>query len=732
MHADAFQTAVELTPADLMAAKSSQIEWSEPWNEIKNKISLCHGFRLEDDVWVFPETQISRNLAKRKIDFTRIEPAPKNPDLIGLKRRVKRMVWLYLHDQSTIALTPGTKQIYSHCFISMVNILSQKKVHIPNANDGCPDGNPLFAAINESDFDLWVPVTKQMRNGISLVHVVFEDTQDGFCFSPQSYTQHIQAKKCRTNEHKGLNTKAVVFGALEDHDLSQLLHLCMTYIGYFEIAEALWEWREDHRERLDRTGEATELFSIRKRNGKYAFKHGSQCSKIIAADFEAKVMAPNHQAWAKKGLIDSQGCFIAPILGQSNTLYTKPFDFRYEQALLTFVRSIRTAALIYVLFLTGMRVQEAFALKEDLYVPTQQDFDLIKGRVFKNTGSIHGELRDWSYPKIASPVLEVAKRSKALHETIAATNSDDKLFLKNAGEVRQIGKLLKEQYRCEGALNSLLKRLRPSSISLVVRTGRDLLAVKIQAGHDLIEQTSAYAQSNPNHSYIEALEAEHRKVDHQFGYNILKALTNFKGHRAQNDLLVGNTVEFLIKIDAVSEEDKRRRARLQSAIDTANTSDFLEVLRDLGDTLDDVAVFLGEGVRRNGHGRYCMAKRGGANFKGACSKVSGKLDDTSCVPWCQYNFEDWIGLDKRAEDTERLLKRFEQQFDGKVALFRNQFVNLLNEVLKTVWSFSGPLKRYKTDIRIANMVEQVRAYDETFLAYLDPYARRTLKEYENA
>ncbi|WP_371168816.1 hypothetical protein [Aliiroseovarius sp. 2305UL8-7] len=728
-----------LEPVNAQSYAASQIQWGATWEEIENARSLSYGFRIADDFWEFPASENANvRLSFRSIDFGKLTKWPAvSLDFEGFKRRVKRMVWTYVHQDPT--KSQRTIVNNSKTFVSMMNALSSDTRFAPNVDDVCPDFFPFFSGISPSQFDLLVPAERYLRNGVYLIRAIGEITQDRFSFHPESY-QEVRGRKRKLRNrdtYKAMNSNSLE--ALSDKALSKLLYVCQVFAGYVDIVEQAWCWHAHRGAVFGATEVSNGAYCAKDHEGGGYLDIEPENIESVNHAFENDVIQSNLERWVRGGIVEPSGKLCVPIFNATDTPYTHLSELQNVRVLQTTLTQIRTACLFYFTFLTMMRAQEVYNLKDDLYVPTDAEFDLIVGKVFKEQDGIYGQTRDWPYPRIAAPIVRSAQRAKTLAETINPKKSQLFLFRAEEPGRLRLRRLLSEVFGVSEDMNNLPQRMRPSAIAMVGRASRDLEAARITAGHDLIEQTSAYLKSNlnlrdPKEAEIIAEEAgnEHLKMDRRFGSRMLKSLPELSPDSDKNKILMRSTSMFIRQMGSISNENLELRERLQKSIDEADSDNFLTVLNALGEDFDTVAEFIGEGVRRNGPGRYCMAKRGGANFKGACSESEGEVNDTGCVPWCQYNFEEVFGLEQRAVDAERLIRFFYDHLDGQVAFFAQKAVGTLNEILKATWSFDGPLNLFKTDLRIRTIIQQIQNVEPDFAEVLDPYARRTMKEYLDA
>lgn len=746
------QNQTQFALPSIVEIERCQVAWDAPWEAIKDNTSVRFeaGTTLESDVWVFRVAAEREVVASAKtIDFIKLIHHPKINDFEGYKRRVKRMVWHYVHEMSNGSYR--TLAVNSSNLISMLNALSTEVTYPPDAEDRCPDFVPLFKRIAKSELDRLVPVEKPMRNGVTLVNHIKDITNDVFGYEPQTYSEYSEARKKKIRAEKGLHQDANVTEAWSDQDLSTVLHVAQTYSKYLEMIEAAWRWHTDQWDEIDRTGEDTVGYYT-KRNAGGRYKQKAESKKHLetsVADFWEKVVQPKHNVWIAEGVVEADGTLAIPFYGNSNTRYTNIAELRDLRALKTALTQIRFTCQLHFAFMTGMRPTEVYGLKADCHIPTEHEFeehkfDLIKGRVFKNNSAHHGEERDWPYPRMAAPILEASLHAKTLQEEIQGKEKSSMLFERTTQMSAPFTRLLTEDYGCDhAAVEKPVLRTRATALSMIYRVSRDYLATQTLAGHESeISTTVGYVKSNLKNRDPRAavtvqenrrLDAQASFYDVQFGRNILQAAGRADATSPQDQDVRRNYGRLVQKLGVLDEANQEQKEDLQRLINDAKTDDFLKVLKVVGELDDTLEEEVGKGVRRNAPGSYCMAQKGGADFKGACSTKSNSIDDTQCRPWCPYNFNDEVQREIRAKEAERLITRFLDKLIDDVEIKLGSAVQTLNQILKQVHGFQGVLEKFKADNRLLIIAQAIRNVEPDFEELLeDHHCRLTLKELENA
>jgi hypothetical protein len=707
---------------------TSMAVWTEPWENISHLTSPVYEIRLADDIWQFPKRLFRETSAnawggprQRSVSFKELSNSNCISDVQGTVRRAKRMCWLYLHAPNDSLRRIVTAVDRQKKFILVIKILAEARAFNLMPDNSCPDGPMFFRELAKTTFDQYVPVHKPVRNGIILLDGLPNEIDDRPQFSVKTYSQHWEKKAKERNISQGKHPKSVSLTAVDDHNLSKLLELCDTYRKYPDVIESVWDWLEVHRAQAEQTGKKTGVF---RENGQLMEAHR------VKSTFQKEILEQHRVDWVAAGsIIDDEGMLAIPIYSNTNRVYRQVWDFANQLTLKTCINSILYCNSIYLAFLTGARSQEVYSFVFDAIVSgtdERSSYESILGSEFKTNDEIHGLLRDWPLPRAA---IDLVKSSQKLH-LLKARLFDTKVpkFLFPRGNSASITTMrtLTREIDYSGPSDNLLRRMRPSSAQMVSDISRSPLAVRKVLGHPTTEESLNYCRGKPDDDYREMIEQSKRIRDQKMGRDMLTQVTAHGATERMIRSVLKMGIDQIVSLNLGDEVTVERARDLQSQIDKVKPAHFSEIYEMIGEDRWQIEEFIGESVAQPRPFQFCTAKKGGANFSGACSKIQNIADPQNCKSYCPYNFETLASLEQRAEWIENELIR--GHFDDEEVTTEDPiFYNSVFKILDWLWSFEGPLEKFKKDSRLLEVAERF-SKDEELVALLRGETRRTLQE----
>lgn len=731
MNIGSFKYGDEILPADMVGALPESLAardlavWTLPWSELRNLRSPVYHIAIVDDRWQFPAqlfrpgSVAQRTGSKRAIEFVGLRAAaPAGARLDQIVRRAKRMAWIYLHCTYRQALT---KVEMVNNFLAIIELLAQTELCKRRPGDMCPDGPTFFGDLEKEDFNRLVPVNKNVRDGIRLSEQLPKAVDDCLRFPVESYTNRSKAKRTEENSKNGLPSKAVSVGAIDDLNLSRLLDAANIYATYPDMLLSIATWIADHKELAKCTGKSTGIY---KPCGK------RQSNSQAGAQIRKELIRPNIASWRAQGIVvDDEGTLAVPI-PQKISVYRAINELVDVRALRGAAATITYTNAVYLSFLTGMRDREISGLEFDPLVPLAGEngiYDQLIGYDLKTDDDIGGQVRDWPLPKAAVDLVIGTQKLHKVSLKLYGTPIPKHLFKWFSHVAASASSFLEAERAYSGPTDYILKRMRPSSAQLVADISRCPLAVQLVLGHTTIEQGLGYRKSRPDEDFIACVEKSTKARDRKMGDEMVAAVTGLvaSGHMTRGVVRLG--VGCIASMDRVNKEAAQKAKYLQSKIDDVQPEHFSEVYEMLGEDRDTVNEFIGESVAQPRPFQFCTAKKGGANFSGACSSVISTINPQKCKTHCPYNFETLASLELRSEWVERELARGHLN-RADVRTSDPLFYNSVMKLLDWVNGFEGPLSAYRDDPRLLNIMERI-AHDPGLVRVFKGEARRTLLEF---
>lgn len=678
------------------ASKLSPI-WTAEWEVVSSLKSVYGEFNLKDDIWIIDKHRIGGARTKdsnRTIKYDIIDNSD-YADKDGVKRRLKRIVWIYIH-QAKGTLSTKVKNVQT--FLQLVNTITPLVIlHVHNPEDDCPDGPVLFNNIIGSDYEELMP-SSTARNGVHVLEQVANQIDDVFRFSPKTYSQ-LQAEKNKEIS----TTKIVKKGALTDFEATKLLKQALYFSSLTDLAVEFEKWSAPHRAAvLANPDNRDGVFEIQKKDPEHpkwlANKHKNG-KEIYQNEF--------HQDKKKQlidmGLIGENGDFLFSF--GKNNLHTN-FDAFSPRSNTSLVAMIEISHRLLLAFFTGMRDQELFALQPECLLEVRDNnYAEIMGFDFKNSDAIDGDERTWPLPKTCIKIVEQQQQlrttffsdSNGLFKTTYAGSVPTASFARNID--------LDKDY--------LLKRMRPTIASLVMLASRSPLAVKAVLGHTEFEQTMGYAKSRK--TLQQDLIAQDSRINKALGSKIFDAVKTGNAPVKLATSVLETSARF------VGSDKLAKKAR--SIVDKYDIDDFAELLELFGDNLDSVEEHLGEQFDFVNSFTLCGAKR--SDFNGACSATPGVKNPSNCKSNCKYRQDLHQNLNYRAKQVEILIEDIADFEPDEPSYYQR-----VNQLLDFVWGFEGPLEKYKSDLRIQAIVYALDESDERseVRKKLAPNARQSLAQ----
>ena len=699
--------------------------WTLPWSNIEHLTSTVYNITLCDDVWRFPQ-RLFRPLSNKRectrtVDFRKLRLTIPGADVDGIVRRAKRMGWLYLHAPSDALRSVTTIVGRLRDFVAIIRLLAQSRAfkHLPG--DPCPDGPMFFGELTQESFDQAIPVGKSVRNGVILLDDLPGEIRDQLHFDVETYGDFWDKRAKERNAKQGKHAKAVSLSAVDDLNLSKLLAVCDALRQYSNLLETIWNWLMSRRVRPMKTRKHMDA--------NYSYKP-PRSAKTIRRTFQTQVFQSNQQNWLAAGLIiDNDGTLALPVYSHKDLVYRTVWDLLNRDAIKTFINHIHFCNGIFLAFLIALRSQELTALPFEPLKPNDggtSSHDYIVGREFKTNDQLNGITRDWPLPRAATNLVVGTQELLRLQARVRGTDIPEFLFDLAQNISLPFGKMLTREVGYTGPTDNLLKRMRPSSAQWVADISRSPLAVRTVLGHATLEESFGYIHGRPDDEYRDMVEQSKRVRDREIGKEMIAAVGGKGATEWMTRGVIKMGVDQIVALklgDAVTAE----RARdLQAKIDMIKPAHFSEIYELIGEDRWRIDEFIGEGIAQPRPYQFCTAKKGGVHFSGACSTSANTTNPKNCKPYCPYNFETFASLELRADWVEKELSR--GHFDGiEVNTEDPIFYNSAMKILDWVWSFQGPLARFKSDVRLLNVMERL-AHDVDLVRLFKGEARRTLEE----
>jgi len=740
-----FEYGQEILPADFAHAlpktetNGGPAIWVNPWTEISALRSQVYDVAIMDDPWVFPEvlfapgSQDRRYKNKRSIGFSTLRTATGNADAEEVVRRAKRMVWLYLHSADAASVKTNTKVRAAKNFIDMIKLLLSNGLCKRHPNDPCPDGPVFFKYISQSSLDQIIPVNNAIRNGMSLMVALPDEIEDRFRFPVTTFSEYYYRNRKAMNERLGLPGEAVSYSALDDVDLSLLLDVCHCYAKYPEMFARIADWLNYHRTQALETGLSTGVY-VRQLSGKRHSPYRKYTLQRIKDDctnalIESELIKPNIERWKAQGIITGvDGTLRVPIPSVNGAPYRKVQDLLFAPSFRTGVSTVVFTNAVYTGFVTGIRDRELTALPFNPLVALDgsgSGYDQLMGYDLKTSDNITGDKRDWPIPKVAVKLVHGTQALHKARQTLMKTPLPEHLFTWPQFAPKSIMRLLCDERGYDGPRNAIFKRMRPSSAQLVADVSRSPLAVQRVLGHSTIEASIGYRKSRPDAEYLELIEMSTRARDRAIGNKMVSAVSRDEATERMMRGIVRMGIDRVGAMEFNNPKAANAAKRLQNRIDEVRPTHFSEIYEMLGEDRYMVDEFIGESVAQPRPYQFCTAKKGGANFSGACSSEDNVVNARKCKSYCPYNFEALASLDLRAEWIEKELDRghfYRDDIDTSHPLFYGSAMKILDWIN----GFEGPLAPYREDLRILSIMERI-AQDVELVNVFKGEARRTLR-----
>ena len=701
--------------------------WTLSWTEISHLTSPVFEIALADDKWRLPETIFREGSSGRKSPFKRLisfEPlrkAARASQVEAVVRRAKRMVWMYLHMPVDKILAPTTLVVNSRNFIAMLVALAENAAFHIRPNDSCPDGPVLFRDLTKDTFEQSIPAGRLWRNGIFLLAALPPAMDDQLRFTVETYSKYAKRVISKKNEAKGRPSNAVSYNSVDDQNLSRLLHVCNTYRRYPDLLEMIWTWLEGHRACALATGESNDIYWP---NGKR--KKGANTEILI----KAELLRPNLLTWKASGIVtDDDGTLAIPVYTRSGDPYRSVRDLVSTAALKSCIQTIFYTNAVFLAFLTGIRDREITALPFDALIPIEDKasiHDQLVGYDLKNNNEIDGIPRDWPLPKVAHSLVIGVQKLHGLRARMLGDAIPRLLFDWSTNVPEPFGRLLREECGYTGPTDHLLKRMRPSSAQLVADIARTPLAVQKVLGHRTIEQGLGYRQGRPDDEYLELIEQKKRERDREMGRKMIGEVCGKGGTDRMSRGVIKMALDQIVALNLGEEGVVKYARMLQAKIDKVKPQHFSEVYEMLGETRWTVDEFIGESVAQPRPYQFCTAKKGGANFSGACTSNDNSTNPRNCKSYCPYNFEALASLELRAKWVEQEIARGHFHRDD-ITTEDPLFYNSAMKILDWINGFEGPLAQFKDDLRLKIIMEKI-AQDDDLVSVFKGEARRTMRE----
>ena len=506
--------------------------WTAAWDDIKSKPSLYGDFKLKDDEWNLEaeffagDAGIQTRKSARKINFSALKNSGfTDPD--GVVRRVKRIIWIYLH--SGAGSMSRAVQNSNFLLRLLHNIQPILIVQQHSKEDSCPDGPKLFSSLLQSDYERLEITTA--HDGVFILNHVADQIDDHFLFRPTTYSNKRDSSKQAGN--------IVSLGAFSDEEITEILRQALYFSRLSDLIIDFEEWADPLRQQA--------------LNGKSGlFKKTSDGGVQLSLsdkwreEYQKSFLQPISDKFNPLGLLTEESFKYA--FGDTATYTTlAEYNQKAQQSLASIIELTHR---FLIAFFTGMRDQEIYALKHDcLRKITSEDYTRILGYDMKSDDSVQGAERDWPLPDLC---VEIIHRQQKLNEIYH--KQTDKLFNRSKVLTPHI-KRFADNISLEDN-DQMLKRMRPTIASLVLLASRSPVAVKAVLGHTDLDQTLGYARSNRN--LQEEMIAQDTFVNRVLGRKILDNVKTGNAPQKVTNTVVAKTARFLGNTDAA------KKLRIQS------------------------------------------------------------------------------------------------------------------------------------------------------------------------
>ncbi|SDO40723.1 hypothetical protein SAMN04488512_102327 [Sulfitobacter litoralis] len=735
----------EILPADFAHAlpktetNGGPAIWVSPWAKISTLRSRVYDLAIMDDHWVFPEvlfapgSQGRRYEATRSISFSTLRTATSDADAEEIVRRAKRMVWLYLHSAEAASVKAITKVRAAKNFISMIKLLHSNGFCKRRPNDPCPDGPVFFKNVSQSNFEKIIPKNNSKRNGVTLLNGLPAEIDDRFRFSVTTFSEHYYKARKVENERLGLPGEAVFYSAVDDVDLSLLLEVCHSFAKYPEMFAKIADWLSKHRTEALETGLSTGVYA-RQLSGERHSPHGEYYLQRVKNDrtsalIESELIKPNAERWEAQGITTgADGTLRVPIPTLRGAPYRRVQDLVFEPSFKTGVSTVVFTNAVYLGFLTGIRDRELTALPFSPLVAIEtsgSSYDQLIGYDLKTSDDIGGDKRDWPIPKVAVNLVQGTQVLHMARRTLLKIPLPEHLFAWTQHAPKSLMRFLCNERGYGGPRDGIVKRMRPSSAQLVADVSRSPLTVQRVLGHSTIEASIGYRKSRPDTEYLELIEMSTRTRDRGIGNKMVSAVTENEATSRMSRGIIRMGIDRIGTMNIHNPKAANAAKLLQNRIDEVRPTHFSEIYEMLGEDRYMVDEFIGESVSQPRPYQFCTAKKGGANFSGACSSEDNLVNARKCKSYCPYNFEALASLDLRAKWVEKELDRGHFNRDD-INTSHPLFYGSAMKILDWINGFEGPLAPYRYDLRVLTIMERI-AQDAALVDVLKGEARRTLR-----
>lgn len=723
----------EISTAHLWEALPTPVDghvalWTDPWQEVNQLTSTVYDFSIADDVWefpprLFPGASAGKKIkaSRRKVSFEALGREFTGSDSVEVVRRAKRMAWLYVHAPLGKVKSASTLADVLRKFILILRSLARARAFVYMPDDACPDGPMFFRETAQAVFERLVPDDKAMRDGVVLLDGLPDQIDDRLPYPVRTYQCVAARRAAASNREKGRHERAVRLRAVDDLNLSKLLATCDVYRRYPALLETIWEWLEKHRVRAQATNHST---------GVYTASGNKMLTPQIEDAFQRELLDANWQNWLTAGVIkDRQGALVVPIYSNAGKIYGRASDLLTLRALKACTNSILFSNAIFVGFLTGARSQELYALPFEALSPNDvgaSGYDHVVGRELKNNDEIDGVARDWPLPRAAVGLLESTQEIQRVRARAYGAAVPCLLFDGQQDVSKSFSKMMFQEMGYSGPQDNLVRRMRPSSAQLVSDVARSPLAVRAVLGHATVEETLGYCRGRPDDEYREMVAQRKRARDREFGQEMIAEVTGNGATDRMTRGVIKMGIDQIVALNLGDEVAVERARDLQEQILKVKPAHFSEVYELLGEDRWQIDEFIGESVEQPRPYQFCTAKKGGVHFSGACSPSADVTNPRNCKSYCPYNFEAITSLEQRADWVDKELSRGHFD-DTEITTEDPIFYNSVMKILDWLWSFEGPLARFKSDLRLLNIMERV-AQDDKLVPLFKGESRRTLQD----
>lgn len=706
--------------------------WLRPWNEIETLTSPAFGLQFSEDTWEFHQhlfrpssTAALGSPNGRSVEYHTLRQKYPTLEAEGVVRRAKRMSWIYLHTARERPLLTITLRSYLNAFINLLCLLSDQHLfkHLPD--DTCPDGPVFFRHLERIEFEQIVPQHKKVRDGCILLDGLPSEIDDRPKFHISTYSSYAQNRVIERNKKNGRRANAVSLGPLDDVNLSKLLSVCDTYRKYPNLIEEVWRWIEKYQSSLKTAKKQDSLTQ----NDLFGFRDDDFWNS-----FHADLLISSRQRWIDAGIIiDNEGNLPTPIPSHKDTLYLNVQSLATKNALRTSISTILYANSVYLAFLTAARSSEIAALPFDalsLGNQSESAYDKLIGWDLKTNDQRDGLSRDWPLPRAAVGLVTGAQILHELRARYLAHDIPTSLFRRSSSIPKNFIRIAEEVYQYTGPRDNVLKRMRPSSAQLVAAVSRSPLAVRTVLGHATIEQTLGYCTVAPDAEYVDMVSQSKRQIDRDIGKAMISGVIQVGATDRMTKGVIRMGLDQIVGLNLGNAVTIDRARTLQKRINTIKPEHFSDIYEMIGEDRWQVDEFIGESVSQPRPFQFCTARKGGADFSGACSTKSNHINPRKCKSYCPYNFETRASLELRAAWVEAELSRGHLQ-DPEITTEDPIFYNSVVKILDWLWNFEGPLAVFRKDQRLSQIQRRVTE-DKQLISVLKGESRRTLQQISEA